>query len=57
MKKRGDFMLEEFRRANGGGGNRHGAREIAAKQLGSQAAKVGRHCGITDECPTRGSEE
>ena len=29
----------------------------AARQLGSQAAKffVGRHCGITDECPTRGA--
>ena len=27
----------------------------AAKQLGSEAAKVGRHCGITDECSTRGA--
>ena len=44
-----------------GGGNRRGTRdivreiELAAKQLGSEAAKVGRHCEIADEWLTRGA--
>lgn len=44
-----------FRRAFVGGGKRHGARDVvrgadfAAKQLGSQAAKVGRHCYADNE--------
>ena len=32
-----------------GGGKRHGVREVAAKQQGSGAAKVGRHCYADNE--------
>ena len=44
-----------------GGGNRRGTRDIVrgarevAKQLGGEAAKVGRHCEIADEWLTRGA--
>ena len=45
-------MKKKFRIAFGGGGNRSEARDIvreAAKQLGSGAAKVGRHCYADNE--------
>ena len=62
VKKKVSLVMRNlFISAFGGGGNRRGTRdivreiELAAKQLGIKAAKVGRHCEIADEWLTRGA--